>query len=279
MQTFVDLHIHILPTVDDGASTAEETVAMLQQAYREGVRTIVATPHFGICNPKYKSLEGEKMVNLINRYLAKWEQSGYPRGIDPMPGLKVVLGNELLYTPDITEDLKSGAARTLGDTNYVLVEFYPNSPFATLVAAAREMTEAGYKPIFAHIERYSALAGEPEKVDYLRDMGVLMQVNASSFLEHADGNQRRLPFFKTRATRAYTTSRKVGSHVTSTYPMAHCIAAWELLENNQVDLIASDAHGSKHRVPVMQEAIDAIREAGGDAIADKLIENANKIFE
>ena len=276
MTGYIDLHTHILPDVDDGSSSTRETVAMLEQAYNEGVRTIVATPHYGECNREYNSEVAEKRVDLLNKYLGEWEKNGNPKEVQPMPGLRVVLGNEILYNTEIVEDLKSGKARTIGDTKWVLVEFYPNTPYATMVAASRDLTQAGYKPIFAHIERYTVLQGDSDKVAALKAMGVNMQVNAESFMHYEQ--HAKMSGAKSRATRTFTMPIGKMSRSTSAYPIAHSIAAWDLLDKGLIDVIASDAHGSKHRTPVMETAYNAIRNAAGEEVADRLIRNAEEIF-
>lgn len=270
MTNYVDIHSHILPMVDDGASSAEETVRMMEQAYDEGIRTIIATPHCGIRNPEYDVKEGERICGILNNYLIKREENPQ-NGDKPLTGLRIELGNELIYSTGIAEDLKSGKYKTLAGTDYVLVEFYPGSDFATLEACAREFSMYGYRPIYAHVERYKCLQADYSKVEALKSYGVLMQVNCDSLLSAPEDSKSvtsKTLFNITRPLRPGASTQ-----------VSYRETAWDLLKNGMIEFIASDAHGCKYRKPLMETALSNIRSYLGEEAADMLVANARNILK
>ena len=93
---FYDIHTHILPGVDDGSKSPEESKQMLQMAYDQGVRHIVATPHFSVNGKNHPVEELQDKLKLLRQMAAE---------IDP--SFTVDLGNELLNGPGIIEELTS----------------------------------------------------------------------------------------------------------------------------------------------------------------------------
>ena len=167
----MDIHTHILPGVDDGAASMEETLRMLEQAYEEGVRVILATPHYGKWNPDYDRKKTEAICRQVQQNLASLHSD-----------MKLFLGNEIYYGPGVIDDLRAGRAATLGGTDYVLVEFSTEEEYAEIYKGMRSLVTAGYRPILAHIERYRHLRREWDRVRELVENGVYIQVNARSFL-------------------------------------------------------------------------------------------------
>lgn len=163
----IDIHAHILPGIDDGAKNMEETYAMLQIAWKEGIRTIVATPHY---NPS-KAGGIAEIRELMKAVQAEaWN-------IDP--DFSICHGNELFYLDGIVEDLKGGKALTLAGTSYVLIEFYRGISMRECVRAVRKVTMACYTPVIAHAERYLCLRNEGALEDLIRS-GALIQMNFDS---------------------------------------------------------------------------------------------------
>lgn len=252
--TYVDIHTHILPNVDDGAKDMEESMSMLHMAYNEGIRTIIATPHYGMEQYNTNPVVSESIVEKLNKSIS----------LNPsLQGMEVLLGNELLYHSDIYLDVKNGLASTLNDTDYVLVEFFVDAPFSTLEACAKEMMLAGYKTIFAHVERYFCLMDDLTKLDKLKELGVMLQVNSVELEELPKEEEKKKRTLFRREQFDPDEERKK--------------TAWEYVLSGKIDFIASDAHNTEWRKPVMKTALDNIRAAGGDELADTLIENAKKI--
>lgn len=168
---YMDIHTHILPGVDDGSRSMAETMKMVEQAYREGIRVIVATPHYGAWNPDYDKAEAVKVCRMVRDRVKALHSD-----------MNIYIGNELYYNPGIIEDLKNGKALTLGGTAYVLVEFAVDEDYSAIYSAIRSFTMEGYRPVIAHIERYQCLQKELERVKELVSAGAYVQVNARSFL-------------------------------------------------------------------------------------------------
>ena len=83
----IDIHCHILPDIDDGASDLDEALEMARIAQSEGIRKIVNTSHF---HPKFKYKMGEELLDEVNRFNVALKANN----ID----IEVLLGNEIYYT-------------------------------------------------------------------------------------------------------------------------------------------------------------------------------------
>ena len=254
-ESYIDIHMHLIPKVDDGAQSMEESMQMLHVAFNEGICTIIATPHYGMEQYSPDTRECERLVQSLNERISNTEE---------LKGMKVLLGNELLYRADISNDIKQGKVNTLAGTNYVLTEFYVDAPFSTLEACAKEMKLAGYKPIFAHVERYFCLMDDISKLDRLKELDALLQVNSFELKEPPQNEHTRIGLFKRLRVDLEERRRKL---------------AWNYVLSGKIDLIASDAHGTDWRPPIMKTSLENIRAVGGNELADKLIENAENILK
>ncbi|MTS23327.1 protein tyrosine phosphatase [Sellimonas intestinalis] len=169
MNQFVDIHCHILPGVDDGFQTPEETKAMLQKAWDEGIQIMVATPHYHKQRGK-NDIELIKKQLLLTRKLAK----------EVNPKMQICLGMEIYYGEDVPELLKEGRVVSIRKSRYILVEFSPGDEFQYILNAVRKLQMSGHTVIIAHIERYNCLRKDISNVEYLREMGAYLQVNTGS---------------------------------------------------------------------------------------------------
>lgn len=169
MNQFVDIHCHILPRVDDGSQTPEETKAMLQKAWDEGIQIMVATPHYHKQRGK-NDIELIKKQLLLTRKLAK----------EVHPKMQICLGMEIYYGEDVPELLKEGRVVSIRKSRYILVEFSPGDEFQYILNAVRKLQMSGHTVIIAHIERYNCLRKDISNVEYLREMGAYLQVNTGS---------------------------------------------------------------------------------------------------
>ena len=163
MSGYIDMHCHILPEVDDGAQSIEETVQMLRIAYREGIRCIIATPHH---HPKRGMEHPERLrkkLTIVRREAKKIDEK-----------FRVYLGSEIFFGQDVAEKLKSGRALSMNKRQCVLLEFSPTDSFSYIQQGIQSVQMAGYEVILAHAERYPCLFKD------LGEMGTRMQVNAGS---------------------------------------------------------------------------------------------------
>ena len=168
---YIDIHSHILPGVDDGPETMEETIRMLEMAVKEGISTIIATPHYepGGDNPSVEELR--KLLDLVQEEARRIDED-----------FKLYLGNEIYYSESVVSLLKSRQALTLAGSRYVLIEFPYGIPFKAMYKGINNLIYHGYVPILAHIERYYHIHRRPERIEELVDMGCYIQMNCSSVI-------------------------------------------------------------------------------------------------
>lgn len=169
MERFVDMHCHVLPEVDDGAQSLDETRKMLQTAYDEGIRYIIATPH-------YHPRRGCRPPHILRRQLRLVRREA-ERISDR---LRIYLGNEIYFSQDIPDLLDEEEILTMNHTRYVLVEFSSTDSFERICQGIRQLQMRGYNVLLAHIERYLCMLEDTDRARYLAEMGVKIQVNADS---------------------------------------------------------------------------------------------------
>lgn len=206
----IDIHCHILPDLDDGASTMEEALEMARIAAESGVTDIIATPHFR-GEPEALELKEE-----IDRRYRELRQALYRHQIP----IQLHKGAEILCTPQTPILARQGLLPTLGDTRYVLTEFYFNESFGFMDSCLQKIASQGYTPVVAHPERYDAIQWDPEQLWFWESRGYVFQLNKGSVLG-------------TLGFRAEQT-------------------AHELLELGLAHLFASDAHSCDRRTPNME---------------------------
>lgn len=165
---YTDIHSHILPGVDDGAENIQETSKMLRIAYDQGIRTVIATPHILPSNP-YEDGKLEQALASVRKAAAEIS-----------PDMKVYLGGEIYYWNGSLNALQEGVGRTLADSRYVLVEFYPLTGYEEMYQGMKEYIQSGYLPIIAHMERYECLWKKGRNLTELLDLGCYFQMNVSS---------------------------------------------------------------------------------------------------
>lgn len=164
----IDVHSHVLPQVDDGSSSMEETIGMLSLVYEQGIRTVFATPHYHQGRHQYSKTELYETLETVREAIK-----------DELPGLFLLLGQEILYFDGICDALKAGEALTMGDSRAVLVEFRCADSWNAIFQGVRKLLYARYIPIIAHAERYQALR-EPGRLEELIQAGAVIQMNYSS---------------------------------------------------------------------------------------------------
>lgn len=169
MKGFTDIHNHILFGVDDGAKTIEDSIALIQDEYAQGVRKIIITPHFqgGV----YET-DNEIICERFN-VLKKAVAENYP-------DMELYLGNEILFTEDIVELINRNKINTLANSKYVLVEFVPSIRYGILEKNIKDVLISGFIPIIAHAERYECLIENVKRVEHLVETGAYVQINAKS---------------------------------------------------------------------------------------------------
>ena len=112
----IDMHCHILPGMDDGPESLDESLDMCRDAVADGVKCIVATPHF---KPGTFEFTGSRIREAVNALMAAVQNSGLDICILP--------GAEVTISPEMSANLKVGGHLTLNHGRYFLAEFSPLS--------------------------------------------------------------------------------------------------------------------------------------------------------
>lgn len=167
----IDTHLHILPGVDDGPDTMEETIALARVLVQEGVHTAIATPHYNDEYPCYPVAEIQARVSGVQQVL---DHHGIPLHLFP--------GHEVLIKPGLVEDIRSGRVATLNGSRYLLLELWPASWLPETERVIFELRAAGIIPVLAHVERYQAIQRDPQKLASLLQQGVLAQITTGSLV-------------------------------------------------------------------------------------------------
>lgn len=170
----IDFHAHILPNIDDGSASMEESINLIKEAEQAGFTGIISTSHY--LQNYYECDEKERrriLAELANQVKVADAEAEMP---------KLYLGSEIYISTDIVELLKEGKASTINETNYVLFELPMNSKPLFAKEVVYKLIENGYNPIIAHPERYSYVKEDIEFVRELKNMGALFQSNYGSVI-------------------------------------------------------------------------------------------------
>ncbi len=236
----IDIHSHIVFEVDDGPKTIEDSRALLEESYRQGVRTIISTSHRrkGMFEtPEAKIEENFKQVQELAKEIAD--------------DLTILYGAEIYYTSDILDKLEQGKIPRLADSQYALIEFSMITPYKEIHTALSNVLRLGVTPVVAHIERYHCLENDEKKVRDLINMGCYTQINSSSVLKpKLFGDTYK--FMKKRAQ--------------------------FFLEKDLVHFVASDMHNLDPRPPYMQEAYQIISKKYGESHAEQLFRKNQELL-
>lgn len=168
----IDIHCHILPAFDDGSSSLAESLAMARLAVSSGVTGIAVTPHF----------RGEEQsLALLPKLLARYERLTRALAQQKIP-LRLYLGAEILCLPETVSMAKKRQLPTIGDTDYLLTEFFFNESAEYMMSALTGLAACGYRPVVAHPERYEAVQQSPELLESWFANGFVLQLNKGSLL-------------------------------------------------------------------------------------------------
>lgn len=173
MSKIVDFHSHILPGIDDGSRSVEESLAMLNMEAEQGITHVVATPHF---YPKHDTPE---------RFLAKRAEAEMclreaMKGTSGLPDFSV--GAEIYFFPGMSNS-ETLTGLTIGINRYIMLEM-PHTLWTDSMYKEMEniYVRLGLTPVIAHIDRYIRPFKTADMLERLQEMPVLVQANASFFL-------------------------------------------------------------------------------------------------
>lgn len=212
----IDFHSHILPGVDDGSKSSQESLSLLRMLKQQGIDTVVATPHYYAGNELPKTF-----VDRRQKALAQLQNEN----LEGLP--EIFLGAEIEYYEGISK-LNNLELLSFGPNRLLLVEM-PMCKWSEM--AIKELNTLshikGYTVVLAHIERY--LKYQPSKTwSRLRELGILMQVNASFF-------------------NGFFTRRK----------------ALSMLYKGEINVIGSDCHNLVSRSPKIGKCYEIIKSKAG----------------
>lgn len=168
----VDMHSHLIPGIDDGSKSMDETIALLAKFQDLGYRKVITTPH--VMSDYYRNSSDIILAGLEN-----------VRNVATQLGLSIEIeaAAEYYFDDHFLDLIKKRDLLSFGH-NYVLVEFdfsskpmYENEMFFELITA-------GYNPVLAHFERYTTFHGKLEKAIEYRSRGVHIQLNLNSLTGH-----------------------------------------------------------------------------------------------
>ncbi|MCM3729093.1 tyrosine protein phosphatase [Neobacillus cucumis] len=164
----VDIHCHILPGIDDGAKNISDSIMMAKEAEKEGIHTIIATPHLNNQYDNRKDLILAK-VNKLNTALK-----------DAGVNVTILPGQEPRIYGDIIGDFEKNDIQTLNNSQYLFVEFPSNHVPRYAEKLLFDIQVKGLTPIIVHPERNSEIIERPEILYRFVEKGSLTQVTASS---------------------------------------------------------------------------------------------------
>ncbi len=224
----IDIHTHVLPFIDDGSIDIESSLELLREEEKIGVTDVFLTPHY------------MKQRNYLSTYQQNLEVFHQFQNIANENHIKVNmhLGNEVYYKIDSVQKFREGIVVPLGNTKFVLIEFSTIEEEEDLAEAIHNMKALGYKPIIAHIERYSYIK-DFKDYELIKRMGAYIQLNAASVVG-ASGHQYKKLCMK-------------------------------MIKAGLVDFIASDIH--TFRTNYMKEAYELVEKKFGMDVANKLFNN------
>jgi protein-tyrosine phosphatase len=167
--SFVDIHCHILPAIDDGATEWDESLAMAELAASDGTTTIIATPH-------QLGSFGHNSGDAIRHSVRELEQRLRAAGVS----LTVLPGADVRIEEQLVERLLSGEVLTLGDHGrHVLLEL-PHELYLPLEPIIERLSRHNIAAILSHPERNQGILRRPDVLAPLVDAGCLMQITAGS---------------------------------------------------------------------------------------------------
>jgi len=244
----IDLHAHILPDLDDGAKDWQETLDMCAIAMKDGIHTIVATPHVkrGVYAPAKELILSK--VSELNHLLSA------PRSSLIAPcSLTILSGADNSFEPDILLQIENGIALFIGADvlspnslppanvfRYVLLELSDYFLFPQVKDCIRKLREKNIVPVLSHPERIAMIQKNYKLLHEFIQAGALSQITAMSITGEFGKEIKKL-------TRT-------------------------LVKKNLAHVIATDAHSRDRRPPILSRAVSEIADLIGSDKAELMVQ-------
>jgi protein-tyrosine phosphatase len=220
-----DLHSHLVPGVDDGARTIEDTLESVERLRTAGVRMAITTPHVD-ASLAHDRRQFEAWMGPVD---AAWETAR--EAVERrFPDFELYRGHEVMV--DVPNPDFSDPRLRLNGTSFVLIEWPRLLLPPRTQTVVRTIREAGFRPIIAHPERYHGMASELALAGEWRDLGAYLQVNHGSFVG------------------------RYGREAQST--------AVELLRRGHVSYLSSDFHARSHLKIYLEKSRGWLKEQGAE---------------
>lgn len=177
----IDIHAHILPSLDDGPDTFDESIEMCKIAANDGITTIIATPH---SKDGVYEARGENILKAVEELNLRLKEAH----ID----LTILPGAELHVNERLLEDIKNGEALTMNNNKkHILLEL----PFLFIPPGIEKfisnLQSSGIVPIIAHAERILFFQKNPKSLEKMVDSGIMVQVTAQSLSGFFGSRERK----------------------------------------------------------------------------------------
>ena len=167
----IDLHSHIIPKIDDGSKSIEDSIAMIKEAKNAGFTDIFLTPHY---IENYFDLD----VQSRKEKFAELREIVKENNIE----INLFLGSEIFINPEIDKLYLSNTILTLNNSKYMLIEIPMNDTILYLDDVIENLVSIGITPILAHPERYQCVQNDINVCEGLIDKGALFQMNFGSII-------------------------------------------------------------------------------------------------
>lgn len=223
----IDLHCHLLPGIDDGATDLATSLQMARMAVADGIKVVACTPH--ILPPVYNNTAAD-IVARTRALQAELERNDI--------ALRLVSGADIHVRFDLIDLLAGSPSPCLQGTRYFLFEPPHTVLPPNLDTFCKSVIAAGYIPILTHPERLTWIEQHYDLVCVLDEMGVAIQLTAGS--------------------------------ITGTFGKRALYWSERMLDEGRVDLIASDAHSTRGRPPILSAAREVISARLGEKAAKEM---------
>lgn len=167
----IDFHSHIIPEIDDGSRSIEETMLLIEEAKKAGFTKIVSTSHYVPEQYEFDEASRKQFLELI-------KIGANNLGVN----MEFSLGSEIYASYNMVDLLKENKASTINNTNYILFELPMRNEIPNLKNIIYNLLGSGYKPIIAHPERYEYVKEDPNWLLEYIDLGVMFQSNYASII-------------------------------------------------------------------------------------------------
>ncbi len=172
LSNFIDIHTHLLPGMDDGPQSFEESVALAGYYSQLGIKKVITTPHY-IPGTAW-SVSRDQVLESLEKLQLLLREKGIPLEIYP--------GMEIAFHKNILNRLTNDSLLPLGTSSYYLLEPSFNDSLDALLQCVKDLMESGWSLILAHPERIRSFQHTLQPLIALVQQGLKVQMNIGSLL-------------------------------------------------------------------------------------------------